>query len=152
MKPSSSLLTRSQSQTAAELRLVIGRLIRSIRQHNAGGLTASQVSAMATIEEFEPIRISDLATRESIGAPVATRVTTSLEELGFVKRVLDAQDKRACLLELTPSGRKVLKNLWEQRTVGINQRIQSLSKSEMAILNAALPILEKLAMHEPSQK
>lgn len=145
MKASTPLLTRSQSQTAAELRLVIGRLIRSIRQHNSGGLTASQVSALATIEEFGPIRISDLATRESVGAPVATRLTTSLEDLGYVSRVIDSQDKRACLIELTQSGHKVLKNLWEQRTVGINQRIQLLSKSEMAALNAALPILDKLS-------
>ncbi len=145
MRVPSGILTRSQSQTAAELRLVIGRLIRSIRQHNAGGLTASQVSALATIEEFGPIRISDLATRESVGAPVATRLTTSLEELGLVSRVPDSLDKRACLVELNASGQKVLKNLWEQRTIGINQRIQSLSRSEMKILNAALPILDKLS-------
>jgi len=145
MKPSTAILSRTQSQMAAELRLVIGRLIRSMRQHNAGGLTASQVSALATVEEFGPIRISDLATRESVGAPVATRLTTSLEELGYLSRVHDSQDKRACLVELTPTGRKVLKNLWEQRTVGINQKIQSLSKSEIATLNAALPILDKLS-------
>ena len=138
-------LSKTQSHTAAELRLVISRLIRSIRQHNAGGLTPSQVSALATIEESGPIRISDLATRESVGAPVATRVTTSLEDLGYIKRVQDLLDKRACLVELTPSGQKVLKNLWEERTAGINQRIQMLTKSEIAALNAALPVLDKLA-------
>jgi DNA-binding MarR family transcriptional regulator len=145
MNPSPVLLSKSQSHTAAELRLVIGRLIRSIRQHNAGGLTPSQVSALATIEELGPIRISDLATRESMGAPVATRVTTSLEDLGYIKRVQDSQDKRACLVALTPSGQKVLKNLWEERTAGINQRIQMLTKSEIPALNAALPVLDKLA-------
>jgi DNA-binding MarR family transcriptional regulator len=145
MSTAAAPLSKSQAQTAAELRLVIGRLIRSMRQHNAGGLTPSQVSALATIEEFGPIRISDLALRESIGAPVATRVTTSLEELGYLKRVVDSQDKRACLVELTSAGHKVLKNLWEERTVGINQRIQMLSKSEIAALNAALPVLDKLA-------
>jgi DNA-binding MarR family transcriptional regulator len=46
---------------------------------------------------------------------------------------------------LTPSGQKVLKNLWEERTAGINQRIQMLTKSEIAALNAALPVLDKLA-------
>jgi DNA-binding MarR family transcriptional regulator len=145
MNPNPPLLSKSQSHTAAELRLVIGRLIRSIRQHNAGGLTPSQVSALATIEESGPIRISDLATRESIGAPVATRVTTSLEDMGYIKRVHDSLDKRACLVELTPIGHKVLKNLWEERTAGINQRIQSLTKSEIVALNAALPVLDKLA-------
>jgi DNA-binding MarR family transcriptional regulator len=145
MSSTSPPLSKSQAQTAAELRLVIGRLIRSIRQHNASGLTPSQVSALATIDEFGPIRISDLASRESVGAPIATRVTTSLEELGYLKRVVDSQDKRACLVELTYTGHKVLKNLWEERTVGINQRIQMLSKSEITALNAALPILDKLA-------
>lgn len=144
MKASTTPLSKSQSQTAAGLQLVIGRLIRSIRQHSAGGLTPSQVSALAAIEELGPIRISDLASRESVGAPVATRVTTSLEDLGYIKRVQDAQDKRACLVELTSTGHKVLKNLWEERTIGINQRIQMLSKSEIAALNAALPILDKL--------
>ena len=145
MSSKDSQLSKSQAHTAAELRLVIGRLVRSIRQHNAGGLTPSQVSALATIEEFGPIRISDLASRESIGAPVATRVTTSLEELGHIKRVMDSQDKRACLVELTAKGHKVLKNLWEERTVGMNQRIQMLSKSEIAVLHAALPVLDKLS-------
>lgn len=145
MKSSTAPLSKSQSHTAAELRLVIGRLIRSIRQHNAGGLTPSQVSALATIEEFGPIRISDLAARESVGAPVATRVSTSLEELGYINRVQDSQDKRACLVELTPMGHKVLKSLWEERTFGINQRIQILSKAEIAVLNAAIPVLDKLA-------
>lgn len=140
-----TLLSKSQAQTGAELRLVIGRLIRSIRQHNASGLTPSQVSALATIEEFGPIRISDLASRESVGAPVATRVIASLEDLGFIKRIQDSLDKRVCLVELTTAGQKILKNLWEARTVGINQRIQMLTKTEIAALNAALPVLDKLA-------
>lgn len=145
MSDKATLLSKSQAHTAADLRLVIGRLVRSMRQHNTSGLTPSQVSALVTIEEFGPIRISDLAARESVGAPVATRVIASLEELKYIKRVQDSLDKRACLVELTSSGHKILKNLREERTVGINQRIQMLSKSEIAALNAALPVLDKLA-------
>lgn len=145
MSTKTALLSKSQANTAADLRLVIGRLVRSMRQHNTSGLTPSQVSALATIEEFGPIRISDLATRESVGAPVATRVIASLEELNYIKRVQEPLDKRACLVELTSAGHKVLKELREERTVGINQRIQMLSRSEMATLNAALPVLDKLA-------
>lgn len=145
MTTTNSPLSRSQSQAAADLRLAIGRLTRSIRQHNTGGLTPSQVSALAAIEEYGPVRISDLAAHESVGAPVATRVTTSLEDLGFIKRRNDPQDRRACLVELTTAGHKVLRNLREERTAGINQRIQLLSKSELATLSAAIPVLDKLA-------
>lgn len=145
MKSPAAPLSKSQSHTAAGLRLVIGRLTRSIRNHGAAGLTPSQISAMASIEELGRVRISDLATRESMGAPVATRIIASLEELGYIKRIQDTLDKRACLVELTLSGQRVLKNLWEERTVGLNERIQKLTKSEIDVLNAALPVLEKLA-------
>jgi len=145
MKPSSTVLTKLQSQTAVGLRLVIGRLARSLRTHGSAGLTPSQISALATIEEFGPIRISDLATRELVSAPVTTRVVTSLEDLGQVKRTQDSHDKRACLVELTGNGRKVLRSLREERTLGLNERIEKLSKSEVEILKHALPILEKLA-------
>ncbi|MFZ2226909.1 MAG: MarR family transcriptional regulator [Candidatus Nanopelagicaceae bacterium] len=145
MKPRVAPLSKSQSHTVAWwLTLVNGRLTRSIRNHRAAGLTASQISAMATIEDLGPIRISELASRESIGAPVATRLTTSLEELGYIKRIQDANDKRACFVEITAAGHRVLRNLWESRVEGINERIQRLSKSEIEVLNAALPILEKL--------
>jgi len=100
---------------------------------------------MATIEDLGPIRISELASRESIGASVATRLTTSLEELGYIKRIQDAHDRRACFVEITTAGHRVLRNLWESRVEGINERIQKLTGSEIEVLNAALPILEKLA-------
>lgn len=148
MKPAADLLSKTQSQTAADLRLALGRLIRSMRAHNSGGLTPSQVSALASIEELGPIRMNELANRESIGAPVATRVAASLEDLGYINRIQDLEDKRACLVQLTPTGRKVLKNLWEERTSGINERIQKLSRAEIIALQAAIPILDKLARGE----
>ena len=149
MTRQSSARARTNSQTAARLRLVVSRLARAVRQHGAAGLTPSQLSALATIEEFGPIRISDLAAHESIGAPVATRVVASLEELGYLGRIDDATDRRACLIDLTKNGRRVLKELWSERTASLNSRIEKLSATEVALLQAALPVLEILARKEP---
>ncbi len=144
MKNHSAIQVRTDTQTAARLRLVVARLTRTVRQHGAAGLTPSQLSAIATIEDFGPIRMSDLAARESIGASVATRVVASLQELGYVERIDDATDRRACLIKLTDDGRGILKNLWGERTAGLNARIEQLSATDVELLQAALPVLEKL--------
>jgi DNA-binding MarR family transcriptional regulator len=142
--------TRADAETAARLRLVVGRLARAVRQHGAAGLTPSQLSALATIEELGPIRLSDLAGREMVGAPVATRVVASLEDLGYVARVDDPSDGRACLVAVSPAGRTMLEELWNERAAGLNARIGRLTARQVALLDEALPVLEALARdHEP---
>jgi DNA-binding MarR family transcriptional regulator len=137
--------THADTQTAARLRLVVARLARSIRQHATSGLTPSQISALVTIEDFGPIRMSDIAARESVGAPVATRVVASLQELGYVQRVDDESDRRACFIRLTSEGRRILKHLAGERTAGLNSQIEKLDSRDRALLQAALPVLEALA-------
>ena len=95
-------------ETAARLRLVMLRLARALRHQGSTALSPSQVSALASVDEFGPLRISALATLESVGAPVATRVVASLEELDLLTRTEDPDDKRASLVELSDHGREVL--------------------------------------------
>jgi DNA-binding MarR family transcriptional regulator len=124
---------------------VLVRLVRALRHQGSTALTPSQISALATLEELGPLRISALATVESVGAPVATRVVATLEELGLIGRTVDVDDKRAWLVELTDLGRATLATVWGERTVGLSSRIDRLSSAERSKLEAALPALEKIA-------
>jgi DNA-binding MarR family transcriptional regulator len=131
--------------TAARLRLVMFRLARALRHEGSTALSPSQVSALASVDEFGPLRISALATLESVGAPVATRIVASLEELDLLKRTDDPEDKRASLVELSDHGRVVLTALWSERTIGLSSRLERLSPAERNRLEMALPALEKLS-------
>ena len=130
---------------AARLQLIVGRLMRTIRQHAAAGLSPSQVSALVTVDECGPLRISTLATRESLGAPAATRVVATLEEAGLVTRCADPDDKRASLISLTRSGGETLTALRSQRTSGLGAQLDALSDVERRLLERALPVLEKIS-------
>jgi len=130
--------------SAARLRMALVRLARTLRRHGAPGLTPSQISALATVEEFGPMRISTLASYESMGAPSATRVVASLEELHLFERRDDPEDGRASVIDLSATGRTALAELWNERTLGLSSRLNRLSAKERATIDAALPALEKL--------
>jgi DNA-binding MarR family transcriptional regulator len=141
----STQLPTQSATSAARLRMALVRLARTLRRHGDPRLTPTQISALATVEEYGPMRISTLASHESMGAPAATRAVASLEELRLFERKDDPDDKRACLVDLSDLGRTVLGDLWNERTIGLSSRLDRLSAKERAAIDAALPALEKLS-------
>ena len=140
-----SVTAKVEASSAARLRLALTRVMRALRRHGDSSLTPSQVSALSTLEEFGAMRISAIATHESLGAPAATRFVASLEEIGLVLRMSDPDDKRASLIDLTERGRATLSELWRVRTLDITAMLERLSPQERASIEAALPALEKIA-------
>lgn len=55
-----------------------------------------------------PMRVSELAGILQVSAPAVTAHTNELEKAGYCRRADDPSDRRATLLELTPSGREVV--------------------------------------------
>ncbi len=139
-------MTRRPTTVAARLELVSGRLMRLFRRHAAAGLSASQISALATVEEGGAMRISALAIHESLVAPAATRLVTGLEERGLLERSNDPCDGRATLVSLTADGARTLEEIRRARAVGMEERLGALSPRERRVLEEVLPILEKLAV------
>ncbi|MHB8826577.1 MAG: MarR family winged helix-turn-helix transcriptional regulator [Acidimicrobiales bacterium] len=136
---------------ATRLQVAVSRLMRAFRRHGAAGLTPSQISALASIKVHGPLRLSQLATLESVGAPAATRVVASLEDLGLVQRHDDVADRRASLVGLTARGQKTLVELRHERTVGLSAKLAQLTARERTLIEAALPVLERLAHDEPEE-
>jgi DNA-binding MarR family transcriptional regulator len=141
----SSLTLSHEVASADRLRLTLVRLVRTLRRRGRSRLTPSQVSALSTVEEYGPMRISALATYESLGASAATRVVASLEELELLERMVDPNDKRASLVNLSQRGRKELDELKRERTLDISSMLEKLSAKERQTIEAALPALEKIA-------
>lgn len=141
----SSLTFSPEVASADRLRLTLVRLVRALRRRGRSRLTPSQVSALSTVEEYGPMRISALATYESLGASAATRVVASLEELELLERMVDPDDKRASLVNLSERGRSEFDELKRERTLDISSMLEKLSAKERQTIEAALPALEKIA-------
>jgi DNA-binding MarR family transcriptional regulator len=136
--------TVAHAETAARLRVVIARLARQLRQHSPGGLSPSQWSALATVEGHGPLRIGDLAEREGVTAPTATRVVASLEEAGLLSRASDPADRRTSYVALTAAAREKLEVTRRLHTTELVQRLSEMPPAEVQRLIDLLPTLESL--------
>jgi DNA-binding MarR family transcriptional regulator len=129
---------------AVRLRLAITRTSRRLRQEAGTGLSPTLTSALATIDRHGPLTPSELATRERVQRPTATRLVARLEELGVLQRAADPADRRSSLLSVTPEGRALLEEMRGRKTAYLAHRIEKLDREERATLDRAAAILEQL--------
>jgi DNA-binding MarR family transcriptional regulator len=132
---------------AARLRLVNARLARRVRREALGtgdDLTASRLSALATIEDCGPITLGELAALEQVQPPSMTRIVGRLEEHGLAEREVDPRDRRVARVQITEAGRNVLARSRTRKTAFLARRVGRLSPHERRALADALPVLEQL--------
>ena len=137
-----------ETELAARLRLVVGRLNRRIRIDGRESVPPLQLSAMVTVEEHGPLRLSELARREAVSVPTMSRVLTALDEQGLVVRTPDPQDARGVLVTLSGEGERRLAEVRSHRTALVARRLGRLDTVQRATLAAALPALEALLEDE----
>ena len=131
-------------ETAAHLRLVINRAARRMRQQAGTELSASNASALSSVELHGPLTPSELAEIERIKRPSATRILRGLEEEGLVVRTPDPKDGRSALISLTVEGRERLRRLRQRKNAYLARRMRDLDPGDVATLERAAEILERL--------
>jgi DNA-binding MarR family transcriptional regulator len=143
----------SPAEVASHLRLAVARTARRLRQdafeaEGRGVLSPTLTAALATTELHGPLTPSELAERERVKRPTATRSVASLERLGLVSRTPDPADGRAFLVATTAEGRALLRRLRTRKNAYLAKRLRDLDPDEVATLERAATILERLLDEE----
>jgi DNA-binding MarR family transcriptional regulator len=140
--------TAIDSDTAARLRAVIGRLSRRLRPTAAGqaaGLTPTRVSVLMDVVRRGPVRLAEVAEAEGINPTMLSRVVADLVDGGLLERSSDAGDRRAAWLKATAAGRRLAARTRRERTDALNVALAELSEDERRRIVDALDALEELA-------
>ena len=143
-----SVDTDEQTELAARLRLVVGRLHRRIRIDGQESIPPLQLSSLATVEQHGPLRLSELARREAVTAPTMSRVLAALDEQGLVIRTPDPNDARGVQIVLSDEGAARLAEVRSHRTALVARRLARLDDAERRRIVDALPALEALLVDE----
>lgn len=129
---------------ASRLRVAVLRTNRRLRQEAGGELSPTLLATLGTISRHGPLTPSELAQRERIQRPTATRLLARLEEPGYIARTPDPQDGRSSLVSVTAAGRALLDELRHRKDAFLARRLRTLSAEERATLRRAADILERM--------
>jgi DNA-binding MarR family transcriptional regulator len=136
--------TSSPADLAVRLRLAVTRTARRLRREAGGDLSPSLSAALATIERHGPLAPSELAAREGIQRPAATRIVDRLAEVGLVARTPDPADRRSCRVAATPEGEELIAALRTRKDAFLADRLAGLDPADRRTLERAAELLEEL--------
>jgi DNA-binding MarR family transcriptional regulator len=138
----------SANEIAASLRLSTTRLARRLRQESSTGLSPSQLSALAVIENYGPLTLGALADYERVSPPSITKVVSKLEADGLVVRTPCAEDRRVARVSTSARGKALVAETRRRRTAWLTARVQHLDDDQQRRLADALDVLEALTACE----
>jgi DNA-binding MarR family transcriptional regulator len=135
------------ARAATELRVLVGRLRRRLRQPDAEDeITLPQASVLKRLERDGPMTPSALATAEQVRPQSIGTTLAALQAQGFVARRADPKDGRRVIMTLTPAGEQALHGVRRLREQRLALAIADhLTPEEQQTLVAAIPLLERLA-------
>jgi DNA-binding MarR family transcriptional regulator len=131
---------------ASSLRISVMRLTRRLRNTSADStLSLSELATLGTLARKGPLTPRELADCERVQPPSMTRILSSLLGTGLIERTPHPTDGRQVLVSLTARAREIIREDRRRRDEWLSRRLAEFSREERDILNAAAPLLERLA-------
>lgn len=107
-------------------------------------LTYQQYNVLRMIDTLGPQPQAEVARRLLVTAPVVTRLASTLADAGLVARGADPNDKRAVVLELTPTGRKRARAMRRDLLEAARELLEPIPEERRASVATALEELQVL--------
>jgi len=142
--PGATTNDEAGAELAARLRLSVLRLARRLRQQADADVSASQLSALASLASAGALTLGELSAAERVKPPTMTRIVASLEELGLVTRTVDPADRRCARVCVSDAGRRFIERSRHRKDAYLAARLGALDPTDRAALAGAVDALERL--------
>jgi DNA-binding MarR family transcriptional regulator len=131
---------------ASELRVVLGKLRRRLREHaNKGELSLSQVAVLGFLDREGASTVTALARAEGVRPQSMGATVAALEEAGLVSGTPHSADGRQIMLSLTAAAHAWIKASRAAREDWLSRAIRShLSVAEQEELARAAALLRRI--------
>ena len=141
-KPFESLEQEAQLNVIRTSSLLLDEIEQLLRPY---GITATQYNVLRILRGSEPGGLcrNELRDRMLTRMPDVTRLLDRMEEVGFVARAREDEDRRMVRTRITPAGLNLLADLDNVAVREHKRRFQALSESQLQTLIDLLTIVRQ---------
>lgn len=136
-------MTYRDARGDEELRILIQKVARRIRNERAGDISDTWLGVLFRLELADQSP-GELAAHERVSPPSMNRTLNGLERAGLVARHPSEDDARRVRVTITPAGLARIAQTRALRTAWLSRQLAGLSDEERRTLEATIPILRKL--------
>jgi len=114
------------------------QVLRTYVDRADSGVQPGQHQTLRMVGAAGPIRLGDLAASTAMTPSNASKIVAELVDAGLVTRTVPRSDRRVTLIELTPSGRRVVERLDQVGREMLEERLSDFSPEEVDALAGLL--------------
>jgi DNA-binding MarR family transcriptional regulator len=98
------------------------------------GLNRTDTRCLDIVERLDGVSAGRLAAEAGLSTGAVTTVLDRLERAGYARRVPDPGDRRRVLVELTPSARKLLRDLFAPLAEGTMRQLEGYTTEQVNLV------------------
>ncbi len=139
--------TTDNNEIAANLRVVISRLVKILRNEtkNDEFLSLTERSTLGLIYQHIEILPSELASIEKVTNQSMSQIINKLLRHGFLKKNSSKTDKRKVIITITSNGKKYIQKKRNEKQEWLAHSIfEKTTQKEKEVLIKAIKVLTKL--------
>ena len=148
----------SVSEDTNDLKNLLGELVSSAHRVTRLAATATDDSrspavwrTLSALRSYGPIRLGELARLSRVTQPTMTKIVRGLDDLDWIKRIVDVEDKRAWLIAVTPKGEAALDDWRDTLAAALLPFFHDLPAADRAALRRSIEILdERASLSDPT--
>jgi DNA-binding MarR family transcriptional regulator len=138
------------SEDIEDLKNLLGELVSSAHRVTRLAATATDDThspavwrTLSALRFYGPVRLGELARLSRVTQPTMTKLVRGLDDLEWIKRIVDVDDKRAWLIAVTPKGEAALDGWRDTLASALLPHFADLSPTDRAALRRSIEILDE---------
>lgn len=91
-----------------------------------------------------PMKLTELAENQEVSLATISKTASTLAERGWIKRLPSTHDRRVIRVEITQTGRAILRNAYQQLLMAMTMMMSDIRDDDLNTLISGLSVLQQI--------